>query len=151
MNLARKPTNLVSFIFKMVALILEMQNSCINLSEIKKRIAQLKIDLEIVQKLTNYLFIKNFLESGDKVSHIFIEPYEMLWLESIVVDDNTERVESSPMHLFKDMNVGDLSFLVSSPLFRPQHGVLHEYLMISPSLKSCVYVDVHYILRPLII
>jgi len=99
-------------------------------------------------KIAKFALDKNFIETGDKASHVCIEPYEMPWLEGIGVEVVRERVESCPLHIFSNMEAGDLLFIDSSHVIRPQGDVLHEYLVIMPLLKRGVYVHVHDIFTP---
>ena len=80
--------------------------------------------------------------------HIAIEPYENNWLETLPVEVIRKPVESCPIELFKDLKEGDLLFIDSSHMIRPQGDVLFEYLNIIPSLNSGVYVHVHDIFTP---
>ena len=88
-------------------------------------------------------------EAGHSASLVCIEPYEMPWLEAF---DNIELVRS----LVEDCDIdwstylksGDLLFIDSSHMIRPQGDVLHEYLEIIPKLASGVYVHVHDIFTP---
>ena len=99
-------------------------------------------------KIAKLALDKNYLDTGIKSTHICVEPYEMPWLESIGVEVIRQRVEACPMHIFKDLNAGDLLFIDSSHVIRAQGDVLHEYLVILPSLKPGVYVHVHDIFTP---
>lgn len=99
-------------------------------------------------KIVKLALDKNYLEMDSKSTHVCIEPYEMPWLENIGVEVIRERVESCQIQIFKDMNAGDLLFIDSSHMIRPQGDVLHEYLTILPSLKSGVYVHIHDIFTP---
>lgn len=82
------------------------------------------------------------------VSHTCIEPFEMPWLESLGVRIIRSRVESVPMALFDELESGDLLFVDSSHVIRPQGDVLHEYLQVLPRLKAGVYVHIHDIFLP---
>ena len=86
---------------------------------------------------------------GYSMEHICIEPYEFEWLDKI--DEITlvrEKVENVDPTVFESLDEGDLLFIDSSHMIRPNGDVLHEYLKILPSLRSGVYVHVHDIFSP---
>jgi len=84
-----------------------------------------------------------------KASHICIEPYEQPWLENFPnIKLIREKIELLDMKLFEELEEGDLLFIDSSHVVRPQGDVLHEYLSIIPSLKKGVYIHVHDIFTP---
>lgn len=80
--------------------------------------------------------------------HVCIEPYEMPWLESTGVEVVRERVETLDLSYFEMLEAGDLLFIDSSHIIRPQGDVLCEILEILPSLKPGVMVHVHDIFSP---
>lgn len=80
--------------------------------------------------------------------HVCIEPYEAPWLESTGVEVLRERVEQVPLERFAALGPGDLLFVDSSHIIRPQGDVLHEYLTLLPSLRPGVLVHVHDIFTP---
>jgi hypothetical protein len=80
--------------------------------------------------------------------HICIEPYEMPWLESTGVTVVRQRVEDVDRTIFAELEAGDLLFIDSSHVIRPQGDVLFEYLELLPSLASGVLVHVHDIFTP---
>jgi hypothetical protein len=82
-------------------------------------------------------------------SHICIEPYELPWLDNFSkIELIRDKVENIDLNLFKDLKSGDLLFIDSSHIIRPQGDVLYEYLQIIPSLQKGVYVHVHDIFSP---
>jgi len=85
---------------------------------------------------------------GYSCRHICIEPYEMPWLEETGVTVLRERVETMDRALFTTLGAGDILFVDSSHIIRPQGDVLAIYLEILPTLKSGVLVHVHDILTP---
>jgi hypothetical protein len=85
---------------------------------------------------------------GYKCMHICIEPYEMPWLEASGVNVLRQRVEEVDKSLFSDLTSGDILFIDSSHIIRPQGDVLFEYLELIPSLKKGVIVHIHDIFSP---
>jgi hypothetical protein len=81
-------------------------------------------------------------------SHICIEPYEMPWLEQLGVTVLRERVESVDMEHFRSLQSGDLLFIDSSHMIRPQGDVTFEVLDVLPSLRPGVFVHFHDIFSP---
>ena len=57
-------------------------------------------------------------------------------------------VESLDKNLFQDLNRGDVLFIDSSHIIRPQGDVLFEFLEILPILKPGVLIHVHDIFTP---
>lgn len=88
-------------------------------------------------------------ESGESPEHICVEPYERPWLEAF---DGIElvraRVEDCDIDWSSELASGDLLFIDSSHIIRPQGDVLHEYLEIIPQIQSGVIVHVHDIFSP---
>ncbi|MFC7673173.1 class I SAM-dependent methyltransferase [Mycolicibacterium sp. GCM10028919] len=80
--------------------------------------------------------------------HICIEPYEAGWLEQTGVKVIRERVEAVPKELFRTLSRGDILFIDSSHMIRPQGDVLFEYLEILPILQPGVFVHIHDIFSP---
>lgn len=80
--------------------------------------------------------------------HICIEPFEADWLEQLAVEVIRQPVELVPKALFESLNSGDILFIDSSHMIRPQGDVLFEYLEILPVLKSGVFIHVHDIFSP---
>lgn len=81
--------------------------------------------------------------------HICIEPYEMQWLENISgIEVKRDIVENIPLEFFSSLESGDVLFIDSSHVIRPQGDVLREYLQILPSLKPGVLIHVHDIFSP---
>jgi len=100
-------------------------------------------------KVARNAMLKNASEGALKLSHICVEPYEQPWLESF---DDIElvraRIENCEIDWRDSLASGDLLFIDSSHMIRPQGDVLHEYLTILPQLQSGVIVHVHDIFSP---
>ena len=100
-------------------------------------------------KIARIALIKNQLESNSPCEHICIEPYEVPGLEGL--DGLTvirSRVEDCEFDWPNILDSGDLLFIDSSHVIRPQGDVLKEYLQILPLLKAGVYVHIHDIFSP---
>ena len=92
---------------------------------------------------------RNAEESGIKAVHTCIEPYEMAWLESFPqIEVIRRKVEDCGLDWSQELRAGDLLFVDSSHMIRPQGDVLKEYLEIFPQLASGVYIHVHDIFSP---
>jgi hypothetical protein len=83
-----------------------------------------------------------------RCEHICVEPYEMPWLERSGVRVVRKRVEELDRQFFAELESGDILFIDSSHVIRPQGDVLFEYLEVLPSLKEGVIVHVHDIFSP---
>ncbi len=91
----------------------------------------------------------NAAEDGAQPRHICIEPYEQPWLESFGdIALIRAKVEDCDIDWRSTMVSGDLLFIDSSHVIRPQGDVLYEYLNILPQLRSGVIVHVHDIFSP---
>lgn len=88
-------------------------------------------------------------ESRDQLcTHTCIEPYEMPWLEKLDVTVIRSKVEDLPLSTFTQLEAGDILFIDSSHMVRPQGDVLFELLEILPTLKSGVIIHVHDVFTP---
>lgn len=100
-------------------------------------------------KITRKALSMNAAEDGRQAQHVCVEPYEQPWLEAF---DGIElvraRVEDCDIDWPNALASGDLLFIDSSHMIRPQGDVLHEYLTIIPQLVSGVIVHVHDIFSP---
>jgi hypothetical protein len=92
---------------------------------------------------------KNASENAaDACTHTCIEPYEMPWLEQLGVEVVRSKVEDLPIPTFGQLEAGDILFIDSSHIIRPQGDVLFEFLSILPTLKPGVLVHVHDVFSP---
>lgn len=85
---------------------------------------------------------------GDGCRHTCIEPYEAPWLESTGAHILRERVERVDRDVFEALGPGDLLFIDSSHVIRPQGDVLDLYLDVLPRLATGVVVHIHDIFSP---
>ena len=100
-------------------------------------------------KIANRALSLNAEEGGVKPRHICIEPYEQPWLESFAdIELIRAKVEDCEIDWRNALSGGDLLFIDSSHMIRPQGDVLFEYLNIIPQLQSGVIVHVHDIFSP---
>lgn len=100
-------------------------------------------------KVAIFALRRNRQESGAEATHICIEPYEMDWLESFAeIEVVRKKVEDCDLDWSKSLAPGDLLFIDSSHIIRPQGDVLKEFLEILPQLASGVYIHVHDIFSP---
>jgi predicted O-methyltransferase YrrM len=81
-------------------------------------------------------------------THVCIEPYEMPWLEKLDVQVMRSKVEDVPLATFSQLEAGDLLFIDSSHMIRPQGDVLFEFLEILPTLRPGVLIHVHDVFSP---
>jgi hypothetical protein len=80
--------------------------------------------------------------------HTCIEPYEWPVLERLGINVVRTRVEEVDPKLFQTLQSGDILFIDSSHMIRPQGDVLFEILEILPQLAEGVLVHVHDIFSP---
>jgi hypothetical protein len=100
-------------------------------------------------KLARVALLKNYSLSNQKPVHVCVEPYEMKWLEELSeVTVIRKRIEDCDIDWSNELNAGDLLFIDSSHMIRPQGDVLKEYLEILPRLAQGVYVHIHDIFTP---
>ncbi|MBC7842653.1 MAG: class I SAM-dependent methyltransferase [Gemmatimonadaceae bacterium] len=88
------------------------------------------------------------IDSAYACEHTCIEPYESPWLSLIDVNLIRQRVEQVELETFASLDAGDVLFIDSSHVVRPQGDVVFEYLEILPRLRPGVLVHVHDIFTP---
>lgn len=77
-----------------------------------------------------------------------IEPYESSWLEQRGVSVLRKRVEELDAEFFTELESGDILFIDSSHVIKPQGDILYLYLQVLPILRSGVFVHIHDIVTP---
>lgn len=87
-------------------------------------------------------------DPGYECRHLCVEPYEMPWLEKTGVTVVRQKVEDVGTEMFEELQAGDILFIDSSHVVRPQGDVLFEYLELLPSLRAGVIVHIHDIFSP---
>jgi hypothetical protein len=80
--------------------------------------------------------------------HVCIEPYESPSLEQGAVSVVRRRVEELDVGFFAELEAGDVLFIDSSHVIRPDGDVLFEYLELLPTLRTGVIVHVHDVFSP---
>lgn len=92
---------------------------------------------------------KNEAENpGYHCRHICIEPYEVPWLEKTGVTVVRQKVEEIGRKIFAELDSGDILFIDSTHVIRPQGDVPFEYLELLPTLNKGVIVHIHDIFSP---
>lgn len=91
---------------------------------------------------------RNERDGASVCEHVCIEPYEHGWLEDIPVKVVRMKVEEVDPAFFDKLDAGDILFIDSSHVIRPQGDVVHEYLGLLGRLKPGVIVHVHDIFTP---
>jgi predicted O-methyltransferase YrrM len=120
-----------------------------NLIRLKKPARLFEIGSGFSTLMARKAIIKNMEEiPGYQCKHLCIEPYEAPWLEAVGVTVIRQKVEEVGTSVFSELASGDLLFIDSSHMIRPQGDVLFEYLELLPSLKTGVIVHVHDIFSP---
>jgi hypothetical protein len=100
-------------------------------------------------KIARLALNKNDIDTNYKCKHICIEPYEQPWLESLDgINVLRSTIENCSFDWSSELKSGDLLFVDSSHIIRPQGDVLKIYLAILPMLPKGVYVHVHDIFTP---
>ena len=92
---------------------------------------------------------KNKQENKETVAEIIcVEPFEMPWLEQLGPQIIRKKVEDIPISFFQSLEAGDILFIDSSHVIRPEGDVLYEVFNILPHLKPGVYIHIHDIFSP---
>jgi len=92
---------------------------------------------------------KNKAENSDyKCKHLCIEPFEAPWLEKTGVTVVRDKIESLDISFFSELESGDILFIDSSHVIKPEGDVLFEYLQLLPTLNNGVIVHIHDIFSP---
>src|SRR5690606_21041098 len=77
-----------------------------------------------------------------------IEPFEMTWLESLPIELVRKKIEDIPLSLFTELQDGDILFIDSSHIIRPEGDVLHQLFNVLPVLNRGVIIHFHDIFTP---
>jgi predicted O-methyltransferase YrrM len=87
-------------------------------------------------------------DAGYTCKHLCIEPYGAQWLEAADVTVIRQEVENVDRQIFSELASGDLLFIDSTHMIKPQGDVLFEYLEVLPTLQRGVIVHAHDIFTP---
>lgn len=99
--------------------------------------------------LARLAMARNTAEQADYACrHICIEPYGKPWLEEIGAEIVRSRVELCDPALFDQLEDGDILFVDSSHVIRPQGDVVFEILEVFGRLKPGVLIHIHDIFTP---
>lgn len=92
---------------------------------------------------------RNAVEDPDySCEHVCIEPYEQTWLAEAPVRLSRTTAETSDTNLIDELHAGDILFIDSSHIIRPQGDVLTEVLEWLGRLRPGVLVHFHDIFTP---
>ncbi|SHH57664.1 Methyltransferase domain-containing protein [Chryseolinea serpens] len=120
-----------------------------NIIRLKKPKRIIEIGSGNSTRLARLAIENNKKESADyRCEHICIEPFEAPWLEKLGIKIIRDRVENVDKMLFQSLGSGDILFIDSSHMIRPQGDVLFEYLELLPILNKGVIVHIHDIFSP---
>jgi predicted O-methyltransferase YrrM len=125
-------------------------------------------DAEIYYQLIRQLKPKNILEIGSGHSTLIaleaiknnkdinqinteitcIEPYENNWLNNLNIKILRKKIEDIEENYYLNLKSGDILFIDTSHIIRPQGDVLKIFLEILPKLNKGVIVHIHDIFTP---
>lgn len=88
------------------------------------------------------------LDPGYRCEHCCIEPFEAPWLERLPVRVLRLQAEHAPLDLIRSLEAGDILFIDSSHVIRPQGDVVIETLEWLGNLAPGVIVHIHDIYTP---
>jgi hypothetical protein len=87
-------------------------------------------------------------DSSYVCDHACVEPFECPWLTGLPIRLIRELVENVDKTVFSSLQAGDILFIDSSHVIRPQGDVLYEVLELLPQLPAGVFVHIHDIFSP---
>jgi len=91
---------------------------------------------------------RNTAEGAAPCRHTCIEPYENAWLAALPIDLVRDTAETADPALVDALEAGDILFIDSSHMIRPQGDVLTEVLSWLGRLKPGVAVHIHDVFTP---
>jgi len=104
--------------------------------------------IEVGSGYSTRIAINALAANGSGCTHVCIEPYEQPWLEKSGATVVRKRLEDVDKSVFRELQSGDILFIDSSHIIRPQGDVLTEVLEILPLLAPGVVVHFHDIFSP---
>lgn len=125
-------------------------------------------DAEIYYQLIRHIKPKNILEIGSGQSTLIaleaikknknidkintkincVEPYENTWLDNFNIKIIRKKIEDLHANYYLSLKSGDILFIDSSHVIRPQGDVLKIFFEIIPKLKKGVIIHIHDIFTP---
>ena len=125
-------------------------------------------DAEIYYQLIRHIKPKNILEIGSGQSTLIaleaikknknidkintkincVEPYENTWLDNFNIKIIRKKIEDLNANYYLSLKSGDILFIDSSHMIRPQGDVLKIFFEIIPKLKKGVIIHIHDIFTP---
>lgn len=168
LNLDQQLKNISNLIYKNELVELNLENKSPNYKFSLKNTFFRHGDAEIYYQLIRYLKPKNILEVGSGHSTLIaleaikkneendkiktqitcIEPYENNWLNNLNIQVLRKKIEDIEKSYYLNLSNGDMLFIDSSHIIRPQGDVLKIYLEIIPKLNKGVIVHIHDIFTP---
>ena len=160
--------NLSNLIFKNELIELKLEKNSPNYSFTIDNSFFERGDTEIYYQLIRQLQPKNILEIGSGYSTLIaleaikknkeihgantnitcIEPYENDWLNDLNVNVLRKKIEDVDEKYYLNLKHGDILFIDSSHIIRPQGDVLKIFLEIVPRLNKGVLIQIHDIFTP---
>jgi predicted O-methyltransferase YrrM len=125
-------------------------------------------DAEIYYQLIRHIKPKNILEIGSGQSTLIaleaikknkdidkintkincVEPYENTWLNNLKIKIIRKKIEDLDTNYYLSLKNGDILFVDSSHIIKPQGDVLKIFFEIIPKLKKGVIIHIHDIFTP---
>jgi predicted O-methyltransferase YrrM len=167
-NLNRQVNNLSNFVYANELLELNLKKKSSNYNfNIENKFFE-HGDAEIYYQLIRYTKPKNILEIGSGQSTLIaleaikknkdidkintkitcVEPYENVWINQLNIKILRKKIEDIDKNYYLNLKSGDILFIDSSHVIRPQGDVLKIFLEIIPKLNKGVMIHVHDIFTP---
>jgi predicted O-methyltransferase YrrM len=167
-NLNRQLNNLSSLVYANELIDLNLKKNSTNFNfNIKNGFFE-HGDAEIYYQLIRHIKPKNILEIGSGQSTLIaleaikknknidkintkincVEPYENTWLDNFNIKIIRKKIEDLNTNYYLSLKSGDILFIDSSHMIRPQGDVLKIFFEIIPKLKKGVIIHIHDIFTP---
>jgi predicted O-methyltransferase YrrM len=168
LNLNLQLKNLSNLIYKNELIKLDLEKKSLNYSfTIKNKFFE-HGDAEVYYQLIRQLKPKNIIEIGSGYSTLIaleaiknnkeidqihteitcIEPYENDWLDNLNIKILRKKIEDVEESYYLNLKSGDILFIDTSHIIKPQGDVLKIFLEILPKLNSGVMIHIHDIFTP---
>jgi len=89
---------------------------------------------------------KNTYKTNTKIT--CVEPYENIWLNRLNIKILRKKIEDVDKNYYLKLKSGDILFVDSSHIIKPQGDVLKIFFEIIPKLKKGVIIHIHDIFTP---